>query len=58
MIYASFALMVLHWLAFVILALVWGLVFIPNMIAKEQSLSRYPEWQQYKKRSGWVLPFL
>jgi len=58
MIYGSFALMVMHWLPFVILALVWGLVFLPNMIAKEKSLSRYPEWQQYKKRSGWILPFL
>jgi len=58
MIYGSFALMVMHWLPFVILALVWGLVFVPNMIAKEKSLSRYPEWKTYKKRSGWVLPFI
>ena len=58
MIYASFALMVMHWLPFVILALVWSLVFIPNMIAKERSLSRHPQWQEYKKNSGWVLPFL
>ena len=58
MIYASFALIVLHWLPFVILALVWIFVFSPNMIAKEKSLSRYPEWQQYKKRSGWILPFI
>ncbi len=58
MIYASFALMVMHWLAFVVLALVWGLVFLPNMIVKEKSLSRYPEWQEYKKRSSWILPYL
>lgn len=58
MIYASFALMVLHWLPFLVLALVWGLVFVPNMVAKEKSLSRYPQWQEYKKHSGWVLPYL
>ncbi len=58
MIYGSFALLAWHWLAALILALVWLLVFVPNMIAKEQSLSRYPEWQAYKKSSGWVLPFL
>ena len=58
MLYASFALMVLHWLAFVILAVVWIFVFIPNMLAKEKSLSRYPEWQDYKKKSGWILPLL
>lgn len=58
MLYASFALMVMHWLPFVILGIVWLFVFLPNMIAKEKSLSRYPEWKEYKKRSGWVLPFL
>ena len=58
MLYGSFALMVMHWLPFVILALVWGFVFVPNMITKEKSLSRYPEWQAYKKRSGWILPYL
>ena len=58
MIYASFALMVMHWLPFVVLALVWALVFMPNMVAKEKSLSRYPQWNEYKKRSGWILPFL
>lgn len=58
MIYASFALMVLHWLAFLILIIVWTFIFIPNMIAKEKSLSRYTEWKIYKKNSGWVLPFL
>ncbi|MFK8012758.1 MAG: isoprenylcysteine carboxylmethyltransferase family protein, partial [Marinicellaceae bacterium] len=58
MIYGSFALMVMHWLPFVILALVWSMVFLPNMIAKEKSLSRYPEWAAYKKRSGWILPYL
>jgi len=58
MIYGSFGLLAWHWLAAVILVAVWLLVFAPNMVAKEQSLSRYPEWQDYKKRSGWLLPFL
>ena len=58
MIYGSFGLLTWHWGAAVILLTVWLLVFLPNMAAKEKSLSRYPEWQAYKKSSGWLLPFL
>ena len=58
MIYASFGLLAWHWLAAVILVAVWSLIFVPNMVAKEQSLSRHPGWSEYKKRSGWILPFI
>lgn len=58
LIYAAFGLMAWHWGAVVILLAVWLLVFLPNMVAKERSLSRYPEWKTYKKKSGWLLPFL
>lgn len=58
MIYGAFGLLAWHWGAAVILWSVWLLVFLPNMAAKEKSLSRYPEWAAYKKRSGWLLPFL
>jgi hypothetical protein len=44
MIYGSFALMVWHWLPVVILAWVWGGLFAVNMVFKETSMSRYPEW--------------
>ena len=56
MIYLSFALMVWHWLPFVVLAWVWGGLFVVNMILKEASMSRYPDWAEYKKRSWWLLP--
>lgn len=58
MIYGSFGLLAWHWLAAVILVAVWLLVFVPNMVAKEKSLSRYPEWNDYKKRSGWLTPYI
>ncbi|WP_223787100.1 methyltransferase family protein [Marinicella meishanensis] len=58
MIYGAFGLLVWHWAAALILGAVWLLVFVPNMVAKEQSLSRHPGWADYKKRSGWLLPFL
>ena len=56
MIYSSFALMVWHWLPLVVLAWVWGGLFVVNMILKEASMSRYPGWGQYKKRSWYLLP--
>jgi protein-S-isoprenylcysteine O-methyltransferase Ste14 len=56
MVYGSFALMVWHWLPFVVLTWVWGGMFAVNMTLKEASLSRYPEFAQYRKRSWWLLP--
>lgn len=58
MIYGAFGLLAWHCGAAVILMSVWMLVFLPNMAAKERSLSRYPQWDAYKKRSGWILPFV
>ena len=58
MIYGSFALMVWHWLPVVVLAWVWGGLFAVNMRLKEASLSRYPEWAEYKRRSWWLLPWV
>jgi protein-S-isoprenylcysteine O-methyltransferase Ste14 len=58
LIYASFAMMVWHWLPFLVLAWVWSGLFAVNMIMKEASMSRYPEWQAYRARTGWLLPKL
>ncbi|AFY58928.1 putative protein-S-isoprenylcysteine methyltransferase [Rivularia sp. PCC 7116] len=58
LIYLGFALLVQHWLPFVILGLFTILIFIPNMIKKDKSLSRYPEFEEYKANSGLLLPKL
>jgi protein-S-isoprenylcysteine O-methyltransferase Ste14 len=58
MIYGSFAMMVLHWFPVLVLAAIWGGLFSVNMIMKEASMSRYPEWAEYKRRSWWLLPFV
>ncbi len=58
MIYLSFALLVQHWLPYVILGLFACFIFIPNMLKKDKSLSRYPEFEQYKQNSGLILPQL
>jgi steroid 5-alpha reductase family enzyme len=58
MIYGSFALMVWHWLPAVVLAYIWGTLFAANMAMKEVSMSRYPEWTEYRKRTWWLVPGL
>ena len=58
MIYGSYALLVQHWIPWVILAYWWIFVFLLNMLKIEASLSRYPEWKAYKTRSGMLLPKL
>ena len=44
LIYGSFALMVWHWLPFIVLAWIWGGLFAVNMTIKEARMSRYGEW--------------
>lgn len=58
LIYLSFALLAQHWLPFAILALFISFLFVPNMLKKDQSLSRYPDFDSYKARSGLLLPKL
>lgn len=55
LIYSSFALLTQHWLPFLILGGFISLVFFPNMLKKDQSLSRYPEFVDYKRHSGLLL---
>ena len=58
LIYLGFAMLAQHWLPFAILGLVTALIFVPNMLKKDKSLSRYPEFAAYKERSGMLLPKL
>lgn len=56
LIYGSFALVVSHWAPWAILAPVWLLLFVPNMLAIEASLSRYPGYERWRERTGFLLP--
>ena len=56
MLYAAYAVLVGHWAGWTILAAIWMVEFIPNMLAKEASLARYPEWEGYRARTGALLP--
>jgi protein-S-isoprenylcysteine O-methyltransferase Ste14 len=58
MLYASFALLIQHWIPWIILVFWWATIFLPNMLMIESSLSRYPEWESYKTRTGMLLPSL
>lgn len=56
MLYAAYALLVQHWIPWLILAWVWIGIFLVNVLMKEASLARYPEWPAYKARTGLLLP--
>jgi steroid 5-alpha reductase family enzyme len=58
MIYGAFALLTISWWGFLGIALFFLGAFIPNMLKKDKSLSRYPEFADYKNRSGLLFPRL
>jgi steroid 5-alpha reductase family enzyme len=58
MIYFSLALMTMHWLPVVILLMYIPIYWLPNMRRKDQSLSRYPEFEEYESRTNLFIPYL
>lgn len=54
LIYSSFAMLPMHWLPWLVVALYVAVIFLPNMIRKDRSLARYPDFEAYRKRSGLV----
>ena len=58
LIYGSFVLLAVHWLPAAIL-MAWVLfIWVPNMLRKDRSLSRYPDFKAYKERTKLFIPFL
>ena len=58
LIYLSFAMLAMHWLPFIILGGFAAGMFVPNMLKKDKSLSRYPGFAAYKATSGLLIPKL
>jgi steroid 5-alpha reductase family enzyme len=58
LIYLGFAILAQHWLPYLILGTFVATLFVPNMLKKDKSLSRYPEFANYKANSGLILPKL
>ncbi len=56
MIYASYALLVEHWLGWLIIVGQFFLLFLPRMLVKDSSISRHPGWAEYERRSGLIIP--
>ncbi|CCW70951.1 unnamed protein product [Phytomonas sp. Hart1] len=57
-IYGSFAFISGSNISWLILGWVWTGVFLPFMLNKEASLSRYSGWKIYKERTGFIIPRL
>jgi len=51
LIYLSFSLLSMHWLPILVLGSFILVVWIPNIIKKDKSLSRYQEFSNYKKNT-------
>ena len=57
-IYSGFTLLACDWLPLFALFLFIAIIWIPNMIKKDKSLSRYSEFTDYKKRTNRLFPFI
>jgi len=58
LIYFSFVLMSKHWIPILVLIAFVVIIWVPNIMRKEKSLSRYPEYQDYKNKSKLLIPFV
>jgi len=56
LIYTSFAMLSLSPIPFIILSIFFIVIFIPRMIKKDKSLSKYESFGEYKKFSGFIFP--
>lgn len=54
LIYLALAIMSMHWIPFLVLA-GWCVFFVRNMKKKDESLSRYPDYEEYRKKTRMLL---
>ena len=57
LIYLSFALLSMHWIPFIALLFFIITIWIPNMIKKDKSLSKYENFKNYKNKTRVFSPF-
>ena len=58
LIYIGFSMLAMHWLPIAALLSFIIIIWVPNMIKKDKSLSRYKEFDEYKKNSNIFFPFI
>jgi steroid 5-alpha reductase family enzyme len=58
LIYLGFTLLAIDWAPIITLFLFIAIIWIPNMIKKDKSLSRYSEFENYKKKSYKFIPYI
>ena len=56
LIYISFAILSMSYVPFIILAIFFFIVFLPRMLRKDKSLSKYSDFEKYKHNSGLIFP--
>ncbi len=56
LIYLSFAILSMSFIPFAILAIFFFVVFLPRMKKKDKSLTKYASFEDYKKKTGLILP--
>lgn len=58
LIYLGFTALAQHWFPLVWLGIIIAVIWVPNMIKKDKSLSRYDEFSTYKKQSKLLIPYV
>jgi len=58
LIYSGFGLLAMHWAPAAVLAFFLLVIWLPNMRRKDRSLSRYPQFADWKKSSSFFIPFV
>ena len=58
LIYGAYVLLVRHWIAVVVVAVVWSSLFAARIAAKERSMQRYAEWAAYRQRTWLLVPYV
>lgn len=58
LIYLGYGLLAMHWLPLAVIFVIVLLIWVPNMLKKDKSLSRYPDYAEYRRKSKWLIPFL
>lgn len=57
LIYASYALLAAHWFGWLVIVIQSTCLFLPRMLMKDESISRYPDWEGYAGRSSLLIPW-